>query len=110
MTLPILPPLLWLTLSGVFFAGGEYLSKKYILEPRWPVLIFLIAMYCIGALLWLPALMQQKSLSVTGTLWSVISLCMTVAIGIVIFDERLTALQSVGIGFAILAIVALSWH
>ncbi len=108
MSLPTLPPLLWLIFSGLFFAGGEYLSKRFVMAPQWPILIVLLLLYCLGALCWIPALMQQKSLSVTGTMWSVISLCMTVFIGIVLFDERLNAVQSMGIVFAIAAIVMLS--
>lgn len=110
MALPTLPPLLWLTFSGLFFAGGEYLSKKYILAPDWRILVILLCLYCLGALMWIPALMQGKSLSVVGTMWSVISLCLTIAIGIVIFDERLTALQIFGVVLAMGSIVALSWH
>ncbi|HLC76147.1 MAG TPA: hypothetical protein VJB82_03485 [Candidatus Peribacterales bacterium] len=108
MPFPSLPPLVWLVLSGVFFAGGEYVSKKYILEPHWFLLVSLLCSYIIGALLWLPALMQQRDLSLTGTLWSVISLCMTVLIGVIIFHEHITWLRSVGIGFAVASIITLS--
>jgi multidrug transporter EmrE-like cation transporter len=108
VTLPVLPPLLWLTLSGLFFAGGEYLSKRFILGPSWPIFILLMCMYCFGVLLWIPALMQQRDLSVAGTLWSVISLCMTVLIGIIIFHESLTGLRIVGILLAAASIVILS--
>jgi len=110
VSIPSLPPLLWLTISGLFFAGGEYLSKKFILDPRWPILLILLGMYCLGALAWLPALMQQKSLSVVGTMWSVSSLLMTICIGVLIFGERLTAVQIFGVLFAMISITALSWH
>ncbi|MDD4319172.1 MAG: hypothetical protein PHW10_02510 [Candidatus Peribacteraceae bacterium] len=108
--MPSLPPLLWLTISGLFFAAGEYLSKRYVLTPGWPLLAFLVCMYVLGTLAWLPALAQMKSLSVAGTLWSVISLGMTVLIGVLVFHERLTALQTTGIVLAAASIVALSWH
>ena len=108
MVLPTLSPLLWLTLSGLFFACGEYLSKKFILHPQWWILVLLLCMYCLGVLAWLPALMQKRDLSVTGTLWSVISLCMTVLIGLLIFRERITLLRVCGIGLAVASIVLLS--
>jgi multidrug transporter EmrE-like cation transporter len=103
-----LPPLLWLVISGLFFAGGEYLSKKYILQPHWSTVVFLLCLYCLGALAWLPALLQKKDLSVVGTLWSVISLCLTVLIGVLLFGERLTALRMLGIGLSIVAVGILS--
>ena len=108
MTLPSLPPLVWLIGSGAFFAIGEFLSKKYVMSPHLSLLLLLVSMYVIGALLWLPALMQQKDLSLTGTLWSVISLCMTVAIGVLLFHESLNTLRIVGMAFAIISIVILT--
>jgi multidrug transporter EmrE-like cation transporter len=103
-----LHPLVWLVLSGVFFAFGEYLSKSYVLEPRPLVLLVLIGTYTIGALLWLPALKQKPELAVTGTLWSVITLLMTVAIGVIVFGESLPLYKICGVLLAIAAVVLLS--
>jgi multidrug transporter EmrE-like cation transporter len=103
-----LHPLVWLVLSGVFFAGGEYLSKSYVTSPRPAALIVLICMYTCGALLWLPALKQKPELAITGTLWSVITLLMTVAIGIFAFGESLALHQMFGIALAVGAVVLLS--
>jgi multidrug transporter EmrE-like cation transporter len=108
MQLSAVPALLWLCLSGLLFAGGEYFSKRYILAPHWSILFLLLLLYCVGALAWLPALQRGKDLSVVGTLWSVIGLCLTVLIGVLIFGERLTLLRGVGIGLSVLAIVLLS--
>jgi multidrug transporter EmrE-like cation transporter len=82
--------LVWLILSGLFFAGGEYLLKRYVLNPSSGIFLVLMASYIIGALLWLPALKQKPDLAITGTLWSVITLLMAVGIGVVIFGESLS--------------------
>lgn len=98
----------WLILSGMFFAGGEFLSKSYVLQPSWSVLGALIVLYAAGALFWIPALKAQPELAVTGTLWSVITMMVTVLLGVVVFNEALSVSRIVGIGFALLAVVFLS--
>ena len=108
MTTISLHPLVWLVLSGIFFACGEYLSKIYVLSPRPIVLFALFAMYMIGVFAWLPALKQRPELAITGTLWSVITLLMTVAIGVVLFGETLPLHKLFGILLAIGAVVLLS--
>jgi len=103
-----LPTIIWLILSGIFFAGGEFLSKSYVLNPRVSVLALLVISYIVGVLLWLPALKQQPDLSVTGTLWSVITLLVTVALGVVVFGESLSFSKILGISFAIAAVTLLT--
>jgi multidrug transporter EmrE-like cation transporter len=107
MTQISLHPIVWLVLSGLFFAGGEYLSKSYVLTPRPLVLLCLIILYMVGALLWLPALKQKPDLAVTGTLWSVITLLMTVAIGVIAFGEVLSMSRILGIALAVVAVILL---
>lgn len=103
-----LHPILWLVLSAICFAGGEYLSKSYVLYPRAISLIALGTMYLAGVLFWLPALRQKPDLAVTGTLWSVITLLMTVAIGVLVFGESLSGYQILGITLAVGAVIFLS--
>jgi len=68
----------------------------------------LLAMYLAGACFWIPALKQKPDLAVTGTLWSVMTLLMTVAIGVIIFAETLAPHQIIGIVFAVVAVALLS--
>lgn len=100
--------IIWLILSALFFAVGEFLSKKFALGPRTTYVIFILIAYSLGVLAWLPAILQKNSLSIVGTLWSVISLLTTVLIGILIFGEKLSLIGIVGITIAIIAIVLLS--
>lgn len=108
MLSPMTSMLSWLVVSGLCFAGGEYLSKKFILHPSWITFTALLCLYCCGALAWLPALMHGKNLSVVGTIWSVISLLMTIAIGVMVFHEPITALRAAGMMLAVAAIIAMS--
>ena len=100
--------LIWLVLSGVFFAAGEFFSKKFALSPRWLMVVYILLMYILGTLAWLPAILQKNQLSIVGAIWSVMSLLATVLIGVLIFGEKLNTIGIIGIITAVVAIVLLS--
>jgi len=101
-------PIWWLLASSVFFASGEFYSKKYALSPSWKMVLAVLVSYSISVLLWLPAIRQTKELAVTGALWSVLSLMTTVAIGILVFSEKPQAVHWVGLVLAAISVYLLS--
>ncbi len=103
-----MPVMAWLLISALFFAAGEFLSKKFALAPSFSFIFLLIIVNTLSLLAWLPALMQKNQLSIVGTTWSVLSLALTVLIGIMVFGEKLNAFGIAGIIFAIIAVVLLS--
>ena len=103
-----IPYLVWLFVSAGFFAIGEVLSKRFAHGPTVTGLLVLLVVYSCGTLAWLPALLQKNTLTITGTLWSVLSLLMTVAIGILGFQEPITPRVLVGILLACATVVCLS--
>ena len=100
--------LYWLILSATFFAIGEFWSKKFALNPKFFYVILVVVIYSFGTLAWLPAILQKNSLSIAGTIWSVMSLFATVLIGVLIFGERLSVVGIAGMITAVVAIVLLS--
>jgi len=100
--------IIWLILSALFFASGEFLSKKFALNPRLSLIVLILLAYSFGALAWLPAILQKNSLSIAGTIWSVLSLFATVSIGVLIFGEKLSMVGIFGMITAVIAIVLLS--
>ena len=100
--------LVWLVLSALFFAVGEFLSKKFALDPKFSWVALILSAYILGTLAWLPAILQKNQLSIVGTIWSVLSLLATVSIGLIIFHEKLGLLGILGIITAAIAIVLLS--
>jgi len=105
-----IPAFAWLLLSVVFFAVGEYFSKKFALGPSFKFVLLILSAYILGTLAWLPAILQKNQLSVTGTIWSVLSVLATIGIGILIFKEHLNALQVAGLVLAIVALALLNYH
>ena len=100
--------LVWLVLSAIFFAAGEFFSKKFALNPRLIIVVYILLMYIIGTLAWLPAILQKNQLSIVGAIWSVLSLLATVLIGLLIFGERLSVVGIIGIITAFVAVFLLS--
>ena len=98
----------WLVLSALFFAAGEFLSKKFALTPKLSFVLLIILAYTLGTLAWLPAILQKNQLSTVGVIWSVLSLLTTVLIGVLIFSEKLSYIGILGIVAAIVSIVLLS--
>ncbi len=98
----------WLIISALFFAAGEFLSKKFALEPKWTSVAFVLIAYMLGILSWLPAILQKNQLSIVGVIWSVLSLLATVLIGVFIFSEKLSVLGVIGVVTAFISIVLLS--
>ena len=99
---------IWLVLSALFFACGEFFSKKFALHPTPSFVALILTAYILGTLAWLPAILQKNQLSIVGTIWSVLSLLATVSIGVLIFSEKLNWFSGAGILTAIIAIVLLS--
>ena len=42
--------IVWLILSGIFFAIGEFLSKKFALNPSIILVVLIIVIYSIGTI------------------------------------------------------------
>ena len=102
------PYIVWLIISAIFFAGGEFLSKKFALNPGVVVVLLLLISYGISELFWLPAILEKNKLSVVGATWSVLSLLMTVILGLVFFKEKISLIGGIGIVLAAIAVVLLS--
>jgi multidrug transporter EmrE-like cation transporter len=98
----------WLVASAIFFAVGEFFSKKFALNPSIYYVVFILLAYCVGTMFWLPAILQKNQLSIVGTIWSVMSLLATVAIGVLIFNEKLGLTGILGIIFAFISIILLA--
>ncbi len=103
-----IPVMVWLIISAVLFAIGEFLSKKFALNPSWSYVAITVFVYLLGSLAWLPAILQKNQLSVVGAIWAVLTLVATILIGVVIFNEHLSAVGIVGVCFAIIAVALLS--
>jgi len=103
----LLPAWAWIIISAIFFAFGEFLSKEFALNPGWALFSAFILVDILSAAAWLPAIFEKSQLSVTGVVWSIVSLMATVAIGILVFNEKITTTQSVGLILGLASVILL---
>ena len=106
--LTIIPSWIWITISTILFAFGEFLSKKFSLNPGWTLFVLFLVVDIVSAAAWIPAIFEKNQLSVTGVIWSIVSLIATVAIGLLVFNEKLTPTQSIGMVLGFVAVILLS--
>jgi len=104
----IIPFWIWITISAIFFALGEFFSKKFALNPGWVLFATFIIIDIISASTWLPAIFEKNQLSTTGVIWSIASVAATVLIGVLAFSEKLTLIQCVGLAFGVVSVILLS--
>ena len=103
-----IPYWIWIAISAIFFAFGEFLSKKFALNPGWTIFAAFLIVDTISAAAWIPAIFEKNQLSITGVVWSIVSLIATVGIGILIFNEKLTLIQSIGLVTGLISVTLLS--
>ncbi len=100
---------IWLLISILFFALGEFLSKEFALNTSKLIyILYIFIAYSFGILTWLAAIVQKNQLSIIGAMWSVLSLVATVLIGVLIFSEKLNILSITGIILGIISVALLS--
>lgn len=102
------PYFVWLLLSAILFAFGEFLSKKFALAPSVSMVGAVLVVYILGTLAWLPAILAKNQLSIVGAMWSLLSLIATILIGIVIFNEKLSTMGIVGLVLGLISVALLS--
>lgn len=100
--------IVWLVISALFFAAGEFLSKKFALNPKASLVVLMLVIYSMGTLAWLPAIMQRNQLSIVGVMWSVLTVVATILIGVMIFNEKLGTVSIIGIIFGMISVALLS--
>ncbi len=98
----------WLILSATLNAIGEYFSKLWADSPLAMTAILAIVSYTLGSIAWLPALKAKNILGVTGVLWLILGLIATITLSAIVFKERLTIQQWLGIALGFLSIFLLS--
>ncbi len=99
---------IWLFISMVCFGLGEYFSKQLATSLNTKTVIQVLVSYFLATLAWIPAIHRYNVISVVGVIWSVLSILITVILGLIVFKEPVTTFKVVGIILAILSVIFLS--
>jgi len=99
----------WIILSCVFYAGGEYVSKLWSLNPiNYWLLIGAASLYIITTMFWFPTLLINNKLSQVGLIWVIFETISLLIVGVLVFGERLTTTQWIGAALTTVALILIS--
>jgi drug/metabolite transporter (DMT)-like permease len=86
---------------------GDIFGKLWIVKQKPLMWLLAVSIYSIGAISYIQSL-KYEGLIITSIIWHILSIIGVFIIGIVFFDEKITLLQSLGIGFGLLALILFS--
>ncbi|MFB2550083.1 hypothetical protein [Ensifer soli] len=94
--------LLWLGCATLAYIAGATTSRAYIANQNLLVLIGSLGLYTVGNLIML-RLMREGGLGLSISLSAVVQLVLINIVALVVFGERLSAVQTTGVVLGILA-------
>jgi drug/metabolite transporter (DMT)-like permease len=87
-----IPLILLFAVSAIFVGGGDFLAKKWSLEPGWGSCAGALGCYFVSSFFYLMTL-TRKGLVVSCVIWSIASIIAFLFMGLVIFHEPLSGVQ-----------------
>jgi multidrug transporter EmrE-like cation transporter len=104
----LIPAVVWLIISALFNAAGDYFSKHWAYKPTLILVVAVMLSYALSAITWLPALLHKNNIAIMGTLWFLFGTVAVIIIGVLVFGEALTLNHWIGILLALTAFVFLA--
>ncbi len=92
-----------LIFSALFTISGDYFGKVWSINHNLITFLLAFVLYAIGGLLFIPTL-AKESLVVTTIIWVLLAEFGNLAVGLLLFHEKIDFLQSFGIAFGFIAI------
>lgn len=105
-----IPAVVWLVISVVFFAFGEYFSKIWAAKPNIGLAIVVVFTSVLSAFTWLPALLHRNEIAIMGTIWLLLATVAVIVVGVVFFQEKISLIEWIGIGLGLLALAFLGFY
>ena len=102
-----LPVIVLLLLSATSVVVGDYFAKSWSTNQKGIFLVIALTGYFFSGIFYIPSLLKQ-GLVITSIIWSLLSILGFLFIGLVLFQETLSATQMVGVGFGVVALILLA--
>jgi len=102
-----IPLALLFGISALFVGAGDYLAKRWSLEPGWGLLFATLGCYLSSSFFYLQTLLR-KGLVVSSIIWSIASIVAFLFVGLVVFHETLSNVQLAGVITGIISVLLLS--
>ncbi|NVN91961.1 MAG: hypothetical protein HXX11_15355 [Desulfuromonadales bacterium] len=101
------PLTLLFAISALSVGAGDYLAKRWSLEPEWGTFAGALACYLTSSFFYLQTL-TRKGLVVSCIIWSITSIIAFLFVGLVVFNETLSGIQLIGVILGTISLLLLS--
>jgi len=100
---------LWMAASVSVVIFGDYVAKLWAIKQQ--PMLFVIASICylLSGALYMPILLKGE-LAVTALIWCVLNIIGFTALGILVFKEEISTMQTFGIILGVSAVFLLIWE
>jgi drug/metabolite transporter (DMT)-like permease len=103
----LIPPSVLVMVSALLMIVGDYYAKKWSLKQKMIFFLFLLFFTLVSSGFYIASLLQA-GLVVTSMLYTVIAMSGHIIMGTLIFKERLTRRQIIGVILGCISIISLS--
>jgi glucose uptake protein len=100
--------ILWLAISAVIFVGAATASRTYVATTNWLWVLLSMSLYIIGNLIML-RLMREGGLGLAVSISAIAQLILANIIAFLVFNERLTGVQTAGLALGLVAMTLMMW-
>lgn len=100
---------LGLILAGTLFEiAGDFFFKKWSMENKTMILVLGLGLYFIGTIFWAFSL-KFGELSRAISIFTVLNLIGVILMGFFLFQEDVSSIQKMGMGFGILSVILMEF-
>ena len=97
-----------LLFSAASVISGDYFAKFWSTNRKTIFLVSALISYFFSGVFYIPTLLRD-GLVITALIWSLLGIVGFVFIGLVIFKETLTGVQTVGVAIGIISLIILTY-
>ena len=101
-----MPAIFWLAIGGISLTVGDIIFKFWIENHGFVLYISGLGIYLIG-LIFLVQSYRSENIAIASAIFVIFNILTLLLFSWLYFDQKLTSLQIIGIGFAILSILIL---
>jgi len=98
--------LLLIAVAVVFEIVADVLLKRWAIANRWPILAVGLFLYFVGTVFWAFSL-RYEHLSRAIVVFTVVNLVVITFVGVLLFQEKLTLWNKIGIGLGTVSVLLL---
>ena len=102
-----IPLILLFAVSAISVGAGDYLAKKWSLEPGWSSFVGALVFYFFSSFFYLQTV-ARKGLVVSCVIWSIASIFAFMFVGLALFHETLSGIQLIGVILGTISLLLLS--